>query len=217
MIGVIALIMKRRTVVCAIMAVMLLLVAVFAWIYLGALRQAVAEFKLEAKGPGETTAVANVNPGAGAAATATRSAGAAAAGVENSLDQRSLAAAVSAQAKQDSKQFFAQFRLERDRVRSQQVDLLREMVNNPATTAESRDEAQKRLLELTRQMEREMELENLMVAKGYPEAAAFIQPDGVTVVLYGAPLSPEQRQAVGGLASRLLGLSEDQVSIICRK
>lgn len=214
---VVTLIMKRRTVVCVIGAVMLFLMAAFAWIYLGALRRAVAEFKQEAKLPVEAAATVNANPGATAAAE-TRSAGVSSvAGGENSLNQRSLAAAVSAQAKQDSKQFFAQFRMERDRVRSQQVDLLREMVNNPVTAAESRTEAQKRLLELTSQMEREMELENLMVAKGYPEAAAFIQPEGVTVVLYSTPLSQEQRKSIGELASRLLGLNEDQVSIICRK
>lgn len=126
------------------------------------------------------------------------------------------ATAVGSQAKLDSKQFFAQFRMERDRVRSQQVDLLREMVNTTTTAAESRAEAQKRLLELTQQMESEMKLENLMVAQGYTEAAAFIQSEGVTVVLFSSPLSLQQKKAISGLASRLIGCTDEQVSIICR-
>lgn len=215
-----ALVVRRRFVLLTVAAVFIALLLLFAWMYCEAFKKALAELNWSAPASESVTEVAA--PAAPQVPLGfTTNAAAAQVNIKPGDDKEAgsdiPAAAVGSQAKVDSKQFFAQYRLERDRARSQQVDLLREMVNTPATDTESRAEAQKRLLELTQQMEREMELENLMVAKGYPEAAAFIQPEAVTVVLFSSPLKAEQKKEIASLASRLAGCTEEQVSIICRK
>ncbi|NPV90393.1 MAG: SpoIIIAH-like family protein [Firmicutes bacterium] len=213
------LVLNRRTIINAVLITSVALLLLFAWIYGGAVHRALVEMENASPPPESQAAVSapptNQTEGGTEKKTASTAPGRTAA---DSASKTGIpTTAVSSQAKQDSQQFFAQFRLERDRVRSQQIDLLREMVNSPSTSAETRGEAQKRMLELTRQMEQEMELENLMVAKGYPEAAAFIQTESVTVVLFSSPLGTEQKKSVSGLASSLLGFNEEQVSIICRK
>lgn len=125
--------------------------------------------------------------------------------------------AVGAQAKENSRQFFAEFRMERDRVRSQQVELCREIINNPGSTAEIRQEAQQKLLNLTQEIDKEMKMENILTARGYSEAVVFLQPQAVSVVVLSPGFTEEQKQAVIKLVSSVLGYKENMVSVITRE
>lgn len=125
--------------------------------------------------------------------------------------------AVGAQAKENSRQFFAEFRMERDRVRSQQVELCREIINNPGSTAEIRQEAQQKLLNLTQEIDKEMKMENILTARGYSEAVVFLQPQAVSVVVLSPGFTEEQKQAVIKLVSNALGYKENMVSVITRE
>jgi len=126
------------------------------------------------------------------------------------------AAAVGVRAKGSASEFFAEFRMERDRVRGQQVELYREIVNNSGSTDSIRIEAQQRLFTLTQDMEKEMKSENLLVARGYSEAVVFLQPQGVTAVVFCPKFSEEQQRSVVSLVSRILGCQEEKVSVIAR-
>ncbi|NLC07326.1 MAG: SpoIIIAH-like family protein [Syntrophomonadaceae bacterium] len=125
--------------------------------------------------------------------------------------------AVGAQAKENSRQFFAEFRMERDRIRSQQVELYREIINNPDSTTEIRQEAQQKLLNLTQEIDKEMKIENLLTARGYSEAVVFLQPQAVSVVVLSPGFTAEQKQSVIKLVSSVLGYKENMVSVITRE
>lgn len=125
-------------------------------------------------------------------------------------------AAVGVRAKEKASEFFAQFRLERDRVRGQQLELYREIVNNPQSTEGMRQEAQQRLFALTQDLEKELKSENLLVARGYAEAVVFLQPQGVTAVVLSPEFTEEQRRSIVGLLCRTLGCKEETVSVITR-
>ncbi|MFY9393540.1 MAG: SpoIIIAH-like family protein, partial [Halanaerobiales bacterium] len=73
--------------------------------------------------------------------------------------------------------FFIEYRLERDRARSEQINILREIVNNPNSDEASKKEAQRKILEITDKMEKEMEIESLIRARGYREALAYIHEE----------------------------------------
>ncbi len=125
-------------------------------------------------------------------------------------------AAVGVRAKESASEFFAQFRLERDQVRGQQLELYREIVNNPQSAESMRSEAQQRLFTLTQDMEKELKSENLLVARGYAEAVVFLQPQGVTAVVLSPKFTEEQKRSVVNLVSRTLGCKEEAVSVIAR-
>jgi stage III sporulation protein AH len=74
----------------------------------------------------------------------------------------------------------------------------------------------KELMGLTKRMEQEKELEGLILAKGYKEAAAFVQPNAVTVVVRAAQITPEDAARITDLAVRSTGRPAEQVSIIAK-
>ncbi|MDN5346886.1 MAG: stage sporulation protein [Clostridia bacterium] len=122
-----------------------------------------------------------------------------------------------AQSKAGSKSgsaFFVEYRLERDRNRSKQIQLLKEIIDSPSAPGEGKQEAQKRLVDLTQQMDLELQLEKLIVAKGYQEAAVFIQPHAVNVLVMAANFGPGDANKIGDLVCRATGRPREQVSII---
>lgn len=112
--------------------------------------------------------------------------------------------------------YFVEYRLERDRVRSQEIEILQEIVNNQNFTAEARQEAQHRLLALTQIMDQELELEAVMEAKGFPESMLFIRPDSVTVIVRAAKLQPEEAAQIADLVSRGTGQPAGNIVIVPR-
>ena len=113
--------------------------------------------------------------------------------------------------------FFVGYRFERDRNRSHQVQLLQDLINNANTSAGTKHDAEKKLLDITGQMEQEMKLESLLVAKGYPAAAAFIQPATVTVIFDDPLLANEDVANIADLVSRTTSHQLKDICIIPRK
>ncbi|WP_366922484.1 SpoIIIAH-like family protein [Metallumcola ferriviriculae] len=118
---------------------------------------------------------------------------------------------------QGDKDFFVEYRLERDRVRSQQIELLKDIIQNPSSVAETRQEAQAVLLEITRRMEKELQLEHLITAKGYEDAVLFIQPSGVTVIVKNTQLSQEDVTKIADVVSRSTGHDIKDIVVIPKK
>ena len=56
------------------------------------------------------------------------------------------------------------------------------MVNDPNSDAATRKEAQDKLIQISESMDKELQLEALIKAKGFKEAALFIQPDSATAI-----------------------------------
>lgn len=113
--------------------------------------------------------------------------------------------------------FFIEYRLERDRQRSQQIALLKQIIDNPNSDTEGRQEAQKRLVELTQQMDLELQLEKLIVAKGYKDAALFIHPNAVNVIIMADSFNDQDANKIGDLVSRSTGRPWEQISMIVKK
>ena len=111
-------------------------------------------------------------------------------------------------------EFFIEYRLERDRVRSQEIQMLREVTDNPNSSPQVRTEAQQALIRLTEYMEGEMQLEALLRAKGYTEAAVFIQPNAVNVIVRAQELKEEDLNRIGDLVARTAGRKMDEVVIM---
>src|SRR6056297_3112036 len=66
--------------------------------------------------------------------------------------------------KTKNENFFIEYRIERDKARSEQISIFREMVNNPNTDEAIKKEAQNKMLAMSEKMEKEMEIESLIRA-----------------------------------------------------
>lgn len=112
--------------------------------------------------------------------------------------------------------FFVDYRLDRERARSRQLEVLREVINSPQSSAETRKAAQEKLLALSQGMTQEVEVENLIRAKGFKDAAVYLDGKGATVVVQSPHLTPEEARRIADLVTRSTGVPEQNVVIIPR-
>jgi stage III sporulation protein AH len=110
--------------------------------------------------------------------------------------------------------FFIDYRLERDRTRGQQVEWLREVINNPGTAGETRQKAQEHLMAISRSMEKESELENLIRAKGFTDAAVMVDEGTATAIVAADSLSSVEAAAISELVSRGTGMDLQKITVI---
>jgi len=110
--------------------------------------------------------------------------------------------------------FFVDYRMERDRTRGQQVEWLREVINNAGTAGETRQKAQEHLMAISRSMEKESELENLIRAKGFDDAAVMVDESTATAIVAAASLSSVEVAAITELVSRGAGIEQQKIAVI---
>lgn len=110
-------------------------------------------------------------------------------------------------------QFFVEYRLERERVRSREIDMLQQLINNPNVTSESKMEAEKKLLKLQELMELELLVENAIRAQNFDHAILIMQEDGALVIVNAPDLSSQQILLIAEIAAQSTGLRNSQIKI----
>ena len=111
-----------------------------------------------------------------------------------------------------SPDFFTEYRLERDKVRSERSDILREVVKN-AKSDDARQRAQDSVLKLILEKQRELEMENLIKAKGFSDALVFFRDNSVSAIVKTNSLSREEVIQVADIISRVAGVKPEDITI----
>lgn len=115
---------------------------------------------------------------------------------------------------QGESEFFIEYRLDRERTRGQQVELLREIINNPASSSQTRQQAQERLLAISNKLAKEIEIEHLIRARGFKDSTVCLEENGVTVIVQAANLSPQDTANICEVVSWGTGVGEQNIVII---
>lgn len=121
------------------------------------------------------------------------------------------------QKKDAKKDFFIDYKLERDRLRSQEADYLRELINNSNASQQAKDKAQADLLQLSQKVEKEMIVENLIKAKGFEDAVIFLSNDFANIVVKSDALKPKEVAQITDIVTKTTGVPVDKITIIERK
>ncbi|QGT98957.1 hypothetical protein SYNTR_0364 [Candidatus Syntrophocurvum alkaliphilum] len=110
--------------------------------------------------------------------------------------------------------FFAQYRIERERVRGKQIELLRDIINDQSQEPRAKEVASERLVAITEDIEKELKAESFIKSKGFKECVVIIMPETTTVVVESTALRVDKEEEIKKLVSSATGCSEDKVSII---
>ncbi|KUK81968.1 MAG: Uncharacterized protein XD97_0529 [Pelotomaculum thermopropionicum] len=113
--------------------------------------------------------------------------------------------------------FFVEYRLEREQTRGQQVEWLREIINSGNVTDETRQKAQEQLLTISKNMTREIDLVNMLKAKGFKEAIVRVNESTVTVIVAADSLTDKETEDIKELVAMGTGVKKENVVIIKRK
>lgn len=116
-----------------------------------------------------------------------------------------------------SKDFFNEHRLEREKQRSMQLELLREIINNSNTSDELRRQAQEAWLALTLTMEKELAIEKLVIGKGYADAILLLNGDVAHLLVKTESLNQAQAIQIIELVASTLQIDVNNVRVIERK
>lgn len=138
--------------------------------------------------------------------------GSADSGLDTTGSQQAAGQAVNA----EKSNYFIDYRLERERSRGQEIELLKEIINNPASDEQVKQEANQRLLTLVKASSSESQAENLLKAKGFPEAVVCLGQENATVVVQSSQLLPDEVLRITDLVSRSSGIPAERVVIIPR-
>lgn len=120
---------------------------------------------------------------------------------------------IMADSKGISKEFFIEYRLERDKNRSQHISLLENIVSNKDTDNETRGEAQNEMIHMVQLSEKEMVIENLIRAKGFNDIIVFIHDGYVNAIVDSEDLSAAQAAQIQDIINKETGISLDKISI----
>lgn len=113
--------------------------------------------------------------------------------------------------------FFIEYRLQRDRVRSGELEMLKQMVDNPNISAEGKQQAEEQMLALVSLMEKELMVENMLKAKGYNDAIFFFHQEMANVVVEAEPLSDTEFFQIAEMVSNLAGVKIEHVTVVEHK
>lgn len=108
--------------------------------------------------------------------------------------------------------FFTEYRLEREKIRSERSDLLREVIKN-ARTDDMRVKAQETVLKIALEKQRESELENIIKSKGFADVIVFIRDHSVSAVVKTTSLTKEEVIQVADIITRSAGVKAEEISI----
>ncbi|MDP2871712.1 MAG: SpoIIIAH-like family protein [Bacillota bacterium] len=112
--------------------------------------------------------------------------------------------------------FFVDFRLDRERTRAEQLETLRDLINNKQVPEDARRTAADQWLAITKQIGKELELEGLVKAKGFADCIIFLRETQCTAVVKAASLSRGDVAQVGDIIIRGTGLAPKEINILSR-
>ncbi|MGI5851042.1 MAG: SpoIIIAH-like family protein [Clostridiales bacterium] len=110
--------------------------------------------------------------------------------------------------------FFVEYRFDRENKRKEEIDYIKEIVDNPNSEIEMKNEAQAQLLEITNIMEKELTIEGLLKAKGFKDSVVIFNQDYVSVIVEKNELAPEEVAQILDIVKRESGKTAENIKII---
>lgn len=108
---------------------------------------------------------------------------------------------------------FAEYRIEREKVRSRRLELLENTINDASLSEQYRQDLQGELLNLLDNVAKETEIENLLKANGYLDAVILMENESATVVV-PVSLTREEAMVIGDLVHRITGIRLERITIV---
>ncbi len=112
--------------------------------------------------------------------------------------------------------FFAEYRMERERLRGKQIELLKSIIGHESSEEKARTAASLRLVEITSEMEKEMQAENIIKSRGYEDCVIILQAETTTIIIQRPSLSISKEKELRDLVAQIAEISPEKVVIITR-
>lgn len=113
-----------------------------------------------------------------------------------------------------SASFFSEYRLEREKNRSKEVEMWEDIINNEKAEENFKNMAQQELVKIVSLTEKEMIIENLIVARGFNDALVFLTDDSATVIVEAKELTSANIAQIQDIVERKTKLPPKSIKIM---
>lgn len=110
--------------------------------------------------------------------------------------------------------FFSEYRLERDKNRSKEVEMWQDIINNDTAEETFKNMAQQELVKIVALTEKEMIIENLIIARGFNDALVFLADDSATIIVDAKELTPANVAQIQDIVVRKTKLDPSNIKIM---
>ncbi len=114
----------------------------------------------------------------------------------------------------ESEDFFASARLERESGRSKSIETFNEIINNENADPKSKESAQNGILEMADNTELETNIENLIKARGFEDAVCYIHNGQANVVVKAESLDEAQVAVIGEIVSEQASIPTEKIKVV---
>ena len=115
------------------------------------------------------------------------------------------------------KGYFDKAKAERQKARDESTETIKEILDDTKSSEETKAEAVKKAGEISKRIEQESNIENLVKAKGFSECLAFLQNDECSIVVGEGELNENTAVAIKDIVCGQAGISPDKVKIVQAK
>ncbi len=113
--------------------------------------------------------------------------------------------------------FFIEYRLDRERSNGRQIELLHEIIDNPSSSSQTRQQAQEKLLFLSEKLAREGELEHLISARGFRDSTVCLEENNkITIIVQSPSLSVQDEEGIRQLVTWGTGVEGQNIIILAK-
>lgn len=114
----------------------------------------------------------------------------------------------------DNGGYFEQAKLDKETSRAKSLEILNQTAENTSFDEEIRKKAGEQILTTASNVEKETEIESIAQSKGYSEICAYVDEDGVNLMVRKDGFSDEDVVRLTDIATSELGISAKDVKII---
>lgn len=110
--------------------------------------------------------------------------------------------------------YILDMKMTREKQRNELTQDLNEMINNPSTSQESIKEASSMKLQIVKDQETELKIENLLSAKGFEDALVYISNGNVNVVVNETKLEKSDAAKVFDLVAQQASVKYENIKLM---
>lgn len=105
------------------------------------------------------------------------------------------------------------YRIEREKARAREMEMLEALMGRADLTDQQRQASQERLLKLLDRGEKEAQAEQLLRARGLPDAVVVVSDGGASIVV-PLLLSRDEVARVGDVVARVVGMPLERITVM---
>lgn len=110
--------------------------------------------------------------------------------------------------------FFTEYRMEREKNRSKEVEMWQEVIGNQNTEKTFKTQAEQEIMKIVALTEKEMIIENMVISLGFTDALAFMTDDSATIIVETKDLTPAQVAKIQDIVIRKTKMNPNNIKIM---